>query len=474
MAKINPKGGEVYRFQIPLWHRGQMAVYAHKRRQNFICAHRGWRKSSMQIWMMFDWLMTGQDMGWYAPTSKTHLNNWREIYKCLKHIPNYENWFNHTDYTFSIPGHGTCYFFSLENPDNARGFTFGLGLGDEMGEWADGVYESVVWPIMKKAAGTFWGFGTPNTVMPQNDFYNRLEHAKRHPDSMASYIIPYLNARYVDGDLVPGTDQTYTMDFPFANFDELREDFHQTMPHMRAKWRIEYLCEFIADAGGQFDGIDECCRLMPVQVGDRYWKPNLLTGNEAGAWYQAGVDVGIVHDFTVSSVINRSTMEHVYMRRFLPQGQSKWAQVEKEIEYIANRFQCNPIVDVTGAGSHLPESMLAHGVMVDPFKFSVATKQPLLDHLSSLVGSNKCVLMNIPELKNELKLMQRKARSTGGFSIEAPKGNGSYDDIPISLALAFRGVTPPTVELGNWSTTEKISAELLDMIAATRINLDHW
>ena len=252
---------------IPELHEGQQRVKDNLKKRNYICAHRGWRKSSFGIHLAIEHLLKGHNVGWYAPTfNVVTSSNWVDFKRAC-----YGNdyWFNKSESSWTIPGCGTCFFFSVDRPGTARGGTFTLAIGEEMGEWQDGVFESVVQPIVKKVDGTFVGIGTPNTVLPYNDFYKRIQSAKNYPESHASFLIPAWGADFVDGILTEGVAGDYqyiSRELPFRAFQDLVEDYEMSDDKM--KWRVEYLCRFESSAGGQFSGVSECCILPTVIKND--------------------------------------------------------------------------------------------------------------------------------------------------------------------------------------------------------------
>ena len=256
-----------YELKIPDLHPGQALVKCELKKRNYICAHRGWRKSSLAIHLVIEHLLTGQNVGWFVPTFNTvTAANWVDFDNACGGD---KAWFNKSENTWTMPGKetgfGTCFFFSVDRPGTARGPTFTLGIGEEMGEWQDGVFESVVQPIVKKANGMFVGVGTPNPFNPYNDFYKRMESAKKYPKTHASFLIPAWGADFVDGVLTEGVSPGYkymSKELPFPTFQDVLDDYEQSDDPV--KWKIEYLCQFISQAGGQFDNIDNCCSLRPI------------------------------------------------------------------------------------------------------------------------------------------------------------------------------------------------------------------
>jgi len=249
---------------VPDLHSGQKLVKAERKKRNFVCAHRGWRKSSLAIHLVVEHLLTGQNAGWYAPTfNVVTSSNWVDFKKVAGGD---STWFNKNESSWTIPGRGTCFFFSMDRPESARGGTFSLAIGEEMGEWSDGIFESIVEPIVQKADGEFWGIGTPNIITPLNDFHRLVELAASYPDTHNSYIIPAWGADFdANGDLVEGLDPSYRYcckESPFRTFKEMAASW--TRARNPDRWQIEYLCRFISSEGVQFSGVDEACILKPI------------------------------------------------------------------------------------------------------------------------------------------------------------------------------------------------------------------
>lgn len=254
-----------YPLLIPGLHSGQALIKSELKKRNIICAHRGWRKSSFGIHMVIEHLLTGQNAGWYAPTFNVVVGaNWVDFNRA-----GFGNtdWFNKTENTWTIPGHGTCYFFSMDRPGTARGGTFSLGIAEELGEWGQGIYESVFEPIVQKVDGTIIAFGTPNNTNPHNDFETILERCIDYPETHNGYHIPAWGAELVDGELVQGLakDTKYMCtEGIFPTWQSVVDSYRRSIN--KSKWRVEYLCKFESSQGSMFAGVNEVCTLKPELV----------------------------------------------------------------------------------------------------------------------------------------------------------------------------------------------------------------
>jgi len=407
-------------------------------------------------------LLTGQSLGWYADTFKPLASIMREISdRVLAHVPNKESWFNKSANTFTIPGAGTAYFFSMENEDNARGWTFPLILVEEMGAWKEGTWESVVEPVAEKILGTSLCVGTPNPANPFDDFHHNLTNTGNDPEKK-SWVIPAMGAVYdaeLDKLLVgqhPLTRYANPMP-PFDNPERLIRAFEKSQ--RKRRWMIEYLCSFVSDDGNQFDDVEKVCTIVPLQIGDEYFQRGYeLESGRNGGWFQTGIDVGMKNDFVVITTIDRNTNRLVYLRRFLPGSNRDWDKVYDAAVRVYSMFPGKTVVDITGLGSHLETELPRRGVPITPINLSGNVKEPAMDRLASLIGTQSITLFDLDIIKTELKNVERKARAGGRHTIAAT--NGRHDDVPISLALCVYEINP--INQGVISAT---STTLNDLIA---------
>ena len=427
--------------EIPEWHEGQHLVDSEARKINIVCAHRGWFKSSFAVNKAIMHLASGRDMGWYASTMVPIRDNWTQLQRVVAKYPGSADWFNKSDHTFQIPGKGKCFFYSLEVPDNARGPSYPLVICEEAGMWDEGVYESIVEPIASKVDGTVWMFGTPNTRNPNNFFWSMINQAKDFPDHMASWVIPARGADIINEKLVCGVSDMTRYANPMAPFksDEIMQ-MKYSMSLRKRKFEIEYLCHFLSDEGGQFENVDAVCTVKAVEVNGRYFAEGYERAERrSNGWFQMGVDVAMMNDFTVISVMDRSTNSQVYFHRFCPGNMKHWDRVYSAIQEAMTLFPgvCN--VDCTGVGATLQTEMPQRNCHITPVIFGAKNKAPILDHLSSMIAESHLRLFNLQVIKFELKSMERKQMAN---HVHIAAAGDAHDDIPTSLALMVKDVRP--------------------------------
>lgn len=508
MAKGAPlRAGEEFDIRIPDFHEGQRLVYEASRAflasrpakqqigKFFLVAHRGWRKSSFVLRKSLEHIRTGEPMGWYAPTLKTIHDCWANLWAKALGPENFERWINKSTNILSVPGCGQVFFWSLVDPSNAAGPTYPFIVGDEWGSLQDKAHAAVIDPILEKALVAYghaeaWFVGTPNREgNPKNDFWFHINQAllpksnKKADQDAVAWVIP-LPGKIIGEELVFAPS-------PYANpaFDFERTQRGYNNARRKIGWRIEYFCEFINDEGGQFekDAIEEQCslqyieRLVPIPPpkgfegawDDRMFRTLLLPGHLPGqlnSWYQIGIDIGTVNDRVAIGVLDRNTMQQVYQHHFLPEGKHKWHMVFEAIAHVMKMYPGTTYVDITGTGGKEGSSVLEnlstyYNLRPEGVVFSGVNKPIMLDWTATLLEGGKLWLFDEPNLKFELDMMQRTAKASGGFTIAAPPGENSHDDLPIMVALMTKDVRPLQSASGTQYTSGKsFATTILDPI----------
>lgn len=447
----------------------------------FLCGHRGWTKTSFVLRRLLWHVRNHPDKpaAWYAPTEKPIVDAWENLFKKAIGGENLEAWLNKSDKILRIPGCAPIHFYSLVEPNNAAGPTYPFVVLDEAGSLPDGIFESILEPILEKAIVSYqfaeaWVVGTPNRDgQPKNDFwFNLILAVKGEIDDWRGWHIP-LPAKVHGDKLVP-------MASPYAHPDYSFERAQRGFKKAKRKkaWRIEWLVEFISDDGGQFeqDAIEAQCILpavmkpIPIKdtsvyaksrnIGEEYvgmdfecyvldsYKPS------ADSVFQKACDIGITTDFTCLGVIDTSTMQMVFFLLFLPSGQNRWFLVKEAIALVDRLFDGRFLVDATGAGSHIPEDMATeYGISVEAWFWGV-NKEEVLNYSSALLEGGLLWLFDHEEIKKQLDIVQRTARASGrGYAIAAPKSTSKgvvyHDDVVTMLGQLTFEVKPHLPKSGK-------------------------
>jgi hypothetical protein len=204
---------------------------------------------------------------------------------------------------------------------------------------------------------------------------------------------------------------------------ELIEAERERLPE--AVFRQELGGEFIEGAGSVFRYVREAA------TGD--WQEP-----KKDAYYAAGLDLAKVNDFTVLVIVNERR-EVVHVDRF---HRLDWTVQVGRIKAALERYN-DPfvVVDSTGAGEPIYESLLEAGCNAEPYPFTAASKTAVINNLALLLEQRKVVLPRAdlcPALIDELEAFEYSITDAGSVKTGAP--GGMHDDCVISLALAMKDV----------------------------------
>jgi hypothetical protein len=152
------------------------------------------------------------------------------------------------------------------------------------------------------------------------------------------------------------------------------------------------------------------------------------------ASYVAGLDLAKVEDFTVLVIADRAGRV-VFMDRF---HRLDWALQISRIRAATERYgRARTLVDTTGAGEPVFESLRREGVNVEAYPFTAKSKAALIDNLSLRLEKRELKLPRYelcPALIDELEAFEYSTTDNGHVRTGAP--GGMHDDCVIALALA--------------------------------------
>lgn len=174
---------------------------------------------------------------------------------------------------------------------------------------------------------------------------------------------------------------------------------------------------------------------------------------QAGHEYYAGLDFGQQNDFTVCSVIDKTTMQQVALLRV---NQLSWAEMRRRVREVCKHWGVKTIVPETNSmGSTnieaLQDEFRADGVTTSivPFTTTNASKTTAMANLrESLHDAAGLRLLPDPVQKHEMSGLQAKQTLTGVWQISAP--DGEHDDIPIGNMLAYHAMSAARWRAGTW------------------------
>jgi Terminase RNaseH-like domain len=341
--------------------------------------------------------LEGEPGAYFAPTYKMLSAIWREFNKLLDPVIVERNVQEHR---LGLLGGGIIDFWSLDQPNTARGRKYARAVIDEAAMVADleEAFNAVIRPTLTNLHGDADLLSTPKG---RNFFWRCWVRGqdKQHPE-WASWTFPTVANEYIDPNEV--------------------EAARQQLPERTFKQ--EYLAEFLEESGGVFRNVNAA-----VDLGRQNGEP------EPGRSYTLGVDLARVEDFTVLCVMD-GTGKQVYHERF---NQISWERQCSTIHAVATRYRAPIVLDSTGVGDPIYERLRQAGLAVDPYQFTNASKERLIDFLAMQIEQGKVRLLDVPDQTNELLAYQYELTPSRNVRMNAPEG--MHDDCVIGLALAAWG-----------------------------------
>ncbi|MCA9319152.1 MAG: terminase family protein [Planctomycetes bacterium] len=189
----------------------------------------------------------------------------------------------------------------------------------------------------------------------------------------------------------------------------------------------EYGAQFVEGAGQVFRGVRE------VATGS--WEEP-----DSGVQYYAGLDLAKITDYTVLVIIT-SDRRVVHVDRF---HRIDWALQVERIKSSCERYgSASVLVDSTGPGEPVFESLMAAGVWGQGYTFTNRSKSDLINNLALMIERGEIVLPRAdlwPVGIDELDAFEYSVTDAGSVRTNAP--GGMHDDCVVALALAAWQVQP--------------------------------
>ena len=186
-------------------------------------------------------------------------------------------------------------------------------------------------------------------------------------------------------------------------------------------FRQEYGGEFLEGAGSVFRNVRECAT-------------NVWRRPHPEISYFAGLDLAKVADYTVLVIMNQRR-EVVLVDRF---HRLDWSMQVNRIRAATAKFnEARLLVDSTGVGEPIYESLCAADCLVQPFTLTARSKNDLVNHLALLLEEKRIRLPKpelCPEMIDELEAFEYSVTENG--NVRTGASSGYHDDCVIALALA--------------------------------------
>jgi hypothetical protein len=380
------------------WHPAQEVVFDHPARFKVLSCGRRWGKSTLGLEALIEVAVEGAPVAWFSPTYKMLADVWREaktlLYPLIMRV-------NEQEKRIELRTRGVIDFWSLDNPDAARGRKYALAVIDEAAMVAHlaSAWQEAIRPTLTDYQGGSWFLSTPKG---RNFFWQLwqrgMDDAKGEWQSwqMPTSANPFIAQSEIA-----------------AAKDELPERVFQQ----------EYLAQFLEDNGSVFRGVREVATATKSAPYD--------------GTFGMGVDWGQSNDFTVLTVFDADKRQQVDMDRF---NKVDWALQRGRLKAMADKWKVDRILaEKNSIGGPNIEALRREGLPVLAFDTTAVSKPPLIESLVLAIEKKEVTLLNDPVLVNELEAYERTvSKDTGRSKYGAPEG--MHDDSVISVALGWKAV----------------------------------
>lgn len=363
-------------------HECQKHLLFNKGRFNVCAIGRRFGKTSLAINLLCEAAIEGKKTAYFAPTYKMMLEVWQEVKNTLKTITTQSN---QIEKRIELLTGGIIEFWSLEKEDSARGRKYHLVIIDEaaMARNLENAWQQAIRPTLTDFKGEAWFFSTPKG----RNFFFKLWNC----DAFGFKSFKFT-----------------TYDNPFLDKNEIEAAKKELPEQVFAQ---EYLADFSENRLNPFgyEFIQKC-------------KQKKLSENNTVVF---GIDLAKSVDYTVIIGLDKDG-QMTFFKRF----QKDWLQTEKEILRLPN---APIIIDSTGVGDSILESLQRKRQKVFGFKFSNFSKQQIIRELVSSIQAQSIGIFE-DNLIRELESFEFVFKKDGSVRYEAP--SGLHDDCVIALALA--------------------------------------
>jgi phage FluMu gp28-like protein len=376
------------------------AIFAPERYSVIEASTKSGKTHGCIIWLMEEALLGEKgEYWWIAPVSDQTDIAFRRMSDALRPLIDAGHVIvNKTRKFISLANGNVLWFKSADEPDSLYGEDVRAAVIDECSRVKEAAWFALRSTLTAtRGRARFIG----NVKGRKNWFYKLARQAEKGRENWAFFKLTAYDA--VDGGVLHTEEIAGAQeDLPDYIFKEL------------------YLAEAGDDAGNPFG-----LKFIQKCICQR------LSARPVAAF---GIDLAKYRDWTV--VIGLDSDGHVcYFERW----QSTWNTTFKRIDEIVSKsYRGIPVlIDSTGVGDPIVESLQLNWPTVQGFKFSSQSKQQLMEGLAVAIQKNE---LHFPEglIVDELESFEYEYTKTG-VRYTAPEGE--HDDCVISLALAQRALS---------------------------------
>lgn len=388
------------KIQLASLHPGQKQIAAKASRFNVVCCGRRFGKTKFAIDRLVHPALNGLPVAYFAPTYRMLSEVWRETVSVVQPITDARS---AQEKRIQLITGGTLDFWSLDNPDIARGRKYKLIVVDEAAQiaWLEEAWQKVLRPTLTDYQGGAYFFSTPRGL----NYFHQLFQQGADPlkTDWQSWQMPTTANPFIP----PAEIEVARLELPSDVFKQ------------------EYLAEFIQNAGAVFRNVDACLK-APVTTPEAH----------AGHRVVLGCDWAQKHDFTCLSVACLTCGHELQLDRF---NQIEWALQRGRLVALVQKWNVKEIlVELNSIGGPNFEALqregLGNGRSLKGFDTTSSTKPPLIQSMALAFERAEFQWLPDPVAKGELLAYEATvSRQTGRVSYSAPEGG--HDDTVIARAL---------------------------------------
>ena len=382
---------------LPRRHDGQETVAREARRFNCLACGRRFGKTTFGIDRCVTPDVLRYPVGWFSPTYKMLTEVWRAAVRVLKPIILRVSAADHR--IENIAG-GVLEFWSLDNPDSARGRKYRRIIVDEAAMVPDlmSAWQYVLRPTLVDYSGDAFFLSTPKG---RGGFWQMWQWGQDPAQNeWASWQMP----------------SNVNPKIPQSELDAMRD----TMPERVYQQEIDAI--FLEDGGSVFRNIAACLTAPTDATPEAH----------AGHHIVAGCDWARESDYSCFSVGCVTCRQEVARDRF---NQVDYHVQVGRLQALAERWKPAAILtELNSIGQPVHEMLQRQGLPVVGFTTTAQTKPPLIENMALAFERGEWAWQADPVWTAELEAYERTVSpTTGRSSYSAPAGG--HDDTVISRAL---------------------------------------
>jgi hypothetical protein len=346
-------------------------------------------------------ILPGKPAAWFSPTYRLLSDAWRQLCETLEPVASRKS---DSEHRLEVIGGGALECWSLDNPDAGRGRAYAAVVIDEAAMVAnlEQAWQQSIRPMLTDYAGDAWFLSTPKGTA--NYFHTLYQRGQDPTESdWASWQMPTSTNPFI----APGEIEAARGDLTDLAFAQ------------------EYLAQFVLWAGAVFRRILDAVR--PITS-----VPASIIGVDWGRTNDSTVFTALSPDGGVLEIDRFRGIEYSLQRARL---EAFWKRLGSTAWIMA---------EVNSMGGPVVEQLQRDGLPVFPFNTTASSKAAIIEGLALAFERGTIRIPDDPVLIGELQAFEGKPLASGMLRYGAPAGQ--HDDIVMSLAFAWAGLTEPRAQ----------------------------